>query len=69
MASLPSGITELQEGTLACSSANPDFRQNFNWTFAALYNMLTDTDVKTGKKGLKVNLTIPDHPKLEVVYV
>ena len=64
----PTSAVELQEGTLACSSANPDFRTCFNWMAAVLFNMLTSTDAANGTNGLKVDLTIQDNPKITVVY-
>ena len=69
MQTKPTSAVELQEGTLACSKSNPDFRTFFNWMAAAVFNMLTGADAKNGKYGLKVDLTIQDHPKLKVVYV
>jgi len=69
MQTMPSAPTELQEDTLACSSANPDFRRNFNWMLATLFNMLTDDAAKSGSHGLKIDMTVQDHPRLEVVYV
>ena len=46
-----------------------DFCMFMNWMCASVYNMLTDMDAKTGKYGLKVDLTVQDSPKLKVVYV
>ena len=69
MQTMPSAITELKENTLACSSANPDFRKNFNWMLATLFNMLTDDAAKSGGHGLKIDTTVQDHPRVEVVYV
>lgn len=69
MQTKPTGPVELQEGTLACSKANPEFRAFFNWMAAAFYNMLSGTDAKNGKYGLKIDLTIQDNPKIKVVYV
>ncbi len=68
METKPSGAIALQEGTLACSSANPEFRQFFNWMAAAFYNMVASPDAKTGKYGVKIDLTVQDHPILKAVY-
>ena len=69
MQTMPTAPTELQEDTLACSSANPDFRKHYNWMLATMFNMLTDANAKAGANGLKIDMTVQDHPKLEVVYV
>lgn len=69
MQAMPSAPTELQENTLACSSANPDFRKHYNWMLATLFNMLTDASAKTGGHGLKIDMTVQDHPRIDVVYV
>ncbi len=69
MQTIPTAPTELEEGTLACSSKNPTFRKNYNWMLATLFNMLTDENAKTGKSGLKINMTVQDHPRIQVVYV
>jgi hypothetical protein len=69
MQTKPNAVMELQEGTLACSSANPEFRKYFNWMAAALLNMLTDSDAQLGRNGFKVDLSIQDHPKIKIVYV
>lgn len=69
MQSIPNAPIELKEGTLACSSANPDFRKYFNWMAATLLNAMTSPDVKAGKHGIKIDMTIQDNPKIKVVYV
>ncbi len=69
MIAKPATAVELQAGTLACSAANPGFRQFFNWMAAAFFNMLDDAEMRNGKYGLKVDLTVQDKPRLKVVYV
>ena len=69
MQPMPSAPTGLKDGTLACSPANPDFRKHFNWMLATLFNMLTDDAAKSGGHGLKIDMTVQDHPRVEVVYV
>lgn len=69
MVAKPSEAIKLKERTLACSSANPEFRRFFNWMAAAFYNMVASPDAQAGKNGVKVDLTVQDHPKLKAVYV
>ena len=69
MQTMPTAPTELKEDTLACSSQNPTFRKDYNWMLATLFNMLTDENAKTGKRGLKIDMSVQDHPRIQVVYV
>ena len=46
-----------------------DFCVFMNWMCAAVYNALASADAASGKYGVKVDLTVPDSPKLKAVYV
>jgi len=63
----PSASIKFEKGKSIYSIAG--FSAYMNWMCSAVFNMLSDADAKTGKNGLKIDLTVPDKPKFKVVYV
>lgn len=45
-----------------------DFCAFMNWMCTAFFNM-TDSEAQNGKNGVKVDMTVQDHPRLKAVYV